>query len=81
MAHIGTDPETGVADALEGAFHVNALAVLTHSAGRTFVHIHAESIVSRRSKARLTDAMVGSWRILAAAIQTDSRIFHTLVDV
>lgn len=46
MAQVGTDPEAGVAHALEGAFHVDALAILAHPAGRAFVHVHAERIVS-----------------------------------
>lgn len=43
---IGANPEAGVTDAFEGALHVDALAVLAHSAGRTLVHVHAESVVS-----------------------------------
>lgn len=46
MALIGANPEAGVTDAFEGALHVDALAVLAHSAGRTLVHVHAESVVS-----------------------------------
>lgn len=68
MAQIGADPEAGVADALEGALHVDALAVLAHAAGRTFVHIHAESVVPRRSEARLADAVIRSRCVLAAAV-------------
>lgn len=51
MAQIGTDPEAGVANALERALHVNAFAVFAHPTGGTFVHVHAEGIVPRRSEA------------------------------
>lgn len=50
MAQIGTDSETGVANAFEGTFHVDALAVLAHSAGGTFVHVHTEGVISQRSE-------------------------------
>lgn len=68
MALIGADPEAGVADAFERALHVDALAMLAHSAGGTLVHIHAESAVSRRSEARLANTMIGSRRVLTTAV-------------
>jgi len=51
VAQIRTDSEAGVANALEGALHVDAFAVFAHPTGGTFVHVHAEGIVSRRSEA------------------------------
>lgn len=68
MTQIGTDPEARIADAFERSLHVNAFAVLTHAAGRTFIHIHAESVVPRRSEARLTDTMIRSWGVFATAV-------------
>lgn len=68
MALIGADPEAGVADAFERALHVDALAMLAHSAGGTLVHVHAESVVSRRSEARLANTVIGSRRVLTATI-------------
>lgn len=81
MTLIGADPEARITDAFERTLHIDAFAVFAHSAGRTLVHVYAESVVSRRSEARLANTMIGSWRIFTTAIQTDSRIFYTLVDV
>lgn len=81
MAEVGTDSEAGVADALERALHVDALAVLAHTASGAFVHVHAEGVVSRRGEARLADTVIGSRRVLAAAVQADPRILRALVDV
>lgn len=68
MTQIRTNSETRVADAFERSFHINAFSVLAHAASRTFIHIHAESIVSRGSKARLADTVIRSWCVFATAV-------------
>lgn len=81
MALVGSNPEAGVADAFEGAFHVHALSVLAHPARGTLVHVHAKRVVSRGSESRLANAVVRARCVLASAVQTDPRILGALVDI
>ena len=81
VALVWANPEARIADAFERPLHVHAFPILAHSACGTLVHVHAERVVSRGSEARLANAMIRSWRILASAVQTDSWIVSTFVDV
>ena len=81
VALIWANPEARIADAFERPLHVHAFPILAHSARGTFVHVHAERVVSRGSEPRLTNAMIRSWRIFASTVQTDSRIVSTFVDI
>lgn len=68
MTQVRTNSEARVANAFERSLHVHTFPVLAHAAGRTLVHIHAESVVLRGGKARLTDTMIRSRCVFATAV-------------
>ena len=78
---VGREFVAGIADALEGAVHVDALAVGAHARLTALVHVDAERADGRVREAVLAHALVRSGHVLAAAVQTDARILRTLVHV
>lgn len=64
---VGAQTKTRITDALERTLHVHAFTVLAHPR-HTLVRIHAEGVVSRCCKTRLTNAVIRSRRVLASTV-------------
>ena len=78
---VGRQFVAGIADASEGAVHVDALAVGAHPCFAALVHVDAERADGRAGEALGADAFVRAGRVFAAAVQADPSILRTLVHV
>lgn len=77
----GCYPVSRITDTLEGTVHVDASPVGTHARFRALVQVYAKRSVWRGGESRLAGTPVGTWRVIASAVQADPRILIAFVNV